>query len=203
MILYLETNFLISISTGRDPQANRLLESTPSSVQLVIPSVCYMESLSALEQQQKYSKRFGNELDLQISQVRRDVTSSQAKSLYALLRESKNQNEQLLKDIESRLFQALNQISSKAEMIELTVDMVQESLNRPFFRTDHTDNLILYSILHHARLHPNETKAFLSSNSREFGQAEVQEALTNAGVVNYFSSTQNFIVWRQSQSGEE
>lgn len=187
----------------RDPQANRLLGNTPSSVQLVMPSVCYMESLSALEQQQKYSKRFGNELDLQISQVRRDITSSQAKSLYALLRETKNQNELLIKDIESRLFQALNQISSKAEMIELNADMIQESLNAPFFRTDHTDNLILYSILDHAHLHRAETKAFLSSNIREFAKSEVQEALANAGIVNYFSSTQDFLVWRQSQSGEE
>ena len=202
MILYFETNFLIGIGTGRDSQANTLLESTPPSLQLVIPSVCYMEALSALEQEQKYRKRFGNELDLQISQARRDVTSSNAQSLFALLRESKNKNEQLLNDVESRLFQALNQISLKAEMIELTVDMVQESLNAPFFRTDYTDNLILYCILHHAGLHPNETKAFLSSNSREFGQVEVQEALANAGGVNYFSSSQDFMVWRQSQSGE-
>lgn len=203
MILYLETNFLMSITTGREPQANSLLQNTPSSVKLVMPSICLMEALSALESEQKYRRRFENELNLQIGQLRRDLLSSHARSLLALLTESKTENDELLKDIELRLFQALNQISLKAEMIELTADMVKESLNVPFFRTDHTDNLILYCILHHARLHPSETKAFLSSNSREFGQAEVQEALTNAGVVNYFSSTQNFILWRQSQSGEE
>ncbi len=53
MILYVETNFAMSIATGRDPQANTLLLNTPTSVQIAIPSVCYMEALSVLEAHQK------------------------------------------------------------------------------------------------------------------------------------------------------
>jgi hypothetical protein len=37
-ILYIETNFLMSIATGRDPEASILLGQTPASVQLVIPT---------------------------------------------------------------------------------------------------------------------------------------------------------------------
>ncbi len=44
--VYCETNFLMSIATGRDPQAGTLLSAAPPSVCLVIPSVCSMEALS-------------------------------------------------------------------------------------------------------------------------------------------------------------
>ena len=64
MILYVETNFPMSIATGRDPQANTLLLNTPASVRIAIPSTCFMEALSALEADQKYRRRFGNELSI-------------------------------------------------------------------------------------------------------------------------------------------
>ncbi|GAA6614529.1 hypothetical protein [Scytonema sp. NUACC26] len=47
MILYIETNFAMSIATGRDPQANQLLLNIPPSIQIAIPSVCFMEALSS------------------------------------------------------------------------------------------------------------------------------------------------------------
>lgn len=189
----------MSIGTGRDPQANTLLQSTPSSVHLAMPSICLMEALSALEQEQKYRRRFGNELDLQIGQLQRDVTSSHAQSLLSSLVQSRQENRALIADVEARLFQALDQISSKAEMIALTADTLRESLNAPFFDKDHTDNLIVYCILYHARLHPNEVKVFLSSNNRDFGNSEVQAALRNAGVSSYFARTQDFLGWLQSR----
>jgi len=65
----------MSIATGRDPQAYNLLSTPPSSVRIAIPSICCMEALSALEDELKRRNRFENDLNLQISQLRRDVTS--------------------------------------------------------------------------------------------------------------------------------
>lgn len=189
----------MSIGTGRDPQANTLLQNTPSSVQLVMPSICYMEALSALEQEQKYRRRLENEINLQISQLRRDVTSTHARNLLALLEQSKTENKELIKDVEMRIFEAIHQIASKVQMIELTAETIRQHRVMPLFDQDHTDNLLLYCILHHAYCHPTESKAFLSSNSREFRQVEVQDALRNAGVTNYFTRTQDFLAWLQSQ----
>lgn len=50
----------MSICTGRDPQANILLESTLPSVQFALPSIGVMEALSALENELKYRRRFEN-----------------------------------------------------------------------------------------------------------------------------------------------
>ncbi|MBD1838585.1 PIN domain-containing protein [Coleofasciculus sp. FACHB-501] len=198
MILYVETNFLMSIATGRDSQANTLLQNPTASVQIAIPSICCMESLSALEDQIKRRNRFMNELNNQISQLRRDVTSSHAKSLLSHLEQSLIENEALLNDVENRLFQVLDHLNTKAEMIPLTGDMLQESLDTRLIEKDPTDNLILHCILNHARLHPTDRKVFLSANVKEFKLLQVQAALQNAGVVKYLTCTQDFFGWLQT-----
>src|SRR4028118_2269027 len=152
----------MSLATGRDPQAYNLLSTPPSSVRIAIPSICCMEALSALEDELKRRNRFENDLNLQISQLRRDVTSPYAQSLLFHLRQSVVENRGLLNDVKERLFQALNQLSANAEMLALTGDTLKESLITTLITTDPTDNLILYSILQDVRLYPTEVKVFLS-----------------------------------------
>ena len=199
MILYVETNFPMSIATGRDPQANTLLLNTPESVQIAIPTVCYMETLSALEADLKYRRRFSNELLLRLSDAKRNLTSQYAQSLSFHLEQAVKENETLWEEVEARLFEALNQLATKAEMIALTIDMIQASLQ--LNRTEEpTDKLILNCILHHARLHPTEVKVFLSGNANDFGKPEVRETLRSVGINRYFVSTQAFLDWQRSQS---
>ena len=199
MILYVETNFPMSIATGRDPQANILLINTPSAVQIVIPSVCYMEVLSALEADLKYRRRFSDELRLRLSDAERNLTSPHAQSLNFHLEQAFDENESLLREVKQVLIQTLNLLATKAEMIGLTADMIQVSLQSSL-TNELTDNLILNCILLHARMHPTEVKAFLSGNTNDFGKPEVREALRNAGVNQYFGSTQAFLNWQRSQS---
>lgn len=199
-ILYIETNFLMSIATGRDPEANNLLVSVPTSVSIAIPSICCMESLSALEDEIKRRNRFFSELEKQISQLKRDLTSPSAQSLVFHLEEALNENEALINDVNTRLFAALELLATKIEIIQLTSDILRESLNLTFIEQDPTDNLILHCILNHAGLHPNEVKVFLSNNTKEFGLPKVRDALQQAGVTKYFSRTPDFLGWFQSQS---
>ena len=85
-------------------------------------------------------------------------------------------------------------------MIELTADTLQESLAKPRIEKAPTDNLILSCTLAHANLHPTDTKVFLCANINKFGTTEIQEVLRNSGVDKYFTHTQNFLGWLQSQS---
>src|SRR6476469_5152280 len=186
----------MSIATGRDPDANNLLLSVPTSVRIAIPAICSMEALSALEDDIKRRNRFANEL----SQLKRDLTSPYAKSLLFHLEESLNENEGLLNTIKVRLFEALELLGDNVEMMELTADTLRESLNTVFIEEDPTDNLILHCILNHAQLHPNEVKVFLSNNTKEFGLQKVRDALLEAGITKYFSRTEDFLGWLQSQS---
>jgi hypothetical protein len=100
-----------------------------------------------------------------------------------------------------RLRQSMEQLSQNGEMIALTANIIQESLNATIIVQDPTDNLILHCILNHARLHSTETKVFLSGNIKEFRQLpEVQDALREAGITKYFSRTEDFLGWLQSHS---
>lgn len=202
VILYVETHFLMSIAKGQDPQAYTLLQNTPSSVRIVIPSICCMEAFSRLENEQKYRQHFEEELDKQINESGRDQTSPHAEFFRSNLEQSRIGNQLLFNDIEARLFDTLDQLAIKLEMIALTADILQQSLRTVLIEKELTDNLILHSVLHHARFHFTEIKVFLSGNTRDFGerQTEVQGALHEVGVNNYFSRTQAFLGWLQSQS---
>lgn len=206
VILYVETNFLISIAKGQDPQAETLLQNTPSSVRIAIPSICYVEALSRWQDELKYSERFQSELNLRINDANRDRTSPHAELLVPYLENARVVSRELLNDVQRRLSQALDQLLASAEMIALTADILQEiskiTLIRPktaLIRNDLMDNLILHCILGHARLHPTEDKVFLSGNTNDFGTPQVREALRNAGVDEYFRRAQDFLGWLQSQ----
>ncbi|MCC5620430.1 PIN domain-containing protein [Nostoc sp. CHAB 5715] len=198
MIIYVETNFLMSIAKGQDSQAQELLQNTPSSLRIVVPSICFVESLTTLEQEEKYNLDFLGKLDIQINQAERD-NSDNARLLLFRLEQSKTSFLERNNEVKERFDVAFNQLISKSEMITLSTGVFQETLNREIFDKHIIDRIILECIIFHAGLHLNENKSFLSSNSKEFGRREVIEVLRNSGI-QYFNKTQNFLSWLQSQS---
>jgi len=160
-----------------------------------------MESLSALEDELKRQNYFKEQLSRQISETKRDVTSEQVASLSFHLEESLIYYRNRIGEIKFRLREAIYMLSQKAEMIVLNTEIIEASLNTTIIEKDPTDNLILHCILSHARLRPTETKVFLSGNVKEFRKLpEVQDALLEAGITKYFSRTEDFLGWLQSQS---
>jgi hypothetical protein len=47
VIVYVETNFLMSVAMGREGRGDDLLAVVSACVRVAIPSGCYMESFSA------------------------------------------------------------------------------------------------------------------------------------------------------------
>jgi len=140
----------MSIATGRDPQALTLLQNPPESVQIAIPCICCLEALSVLEQEEKSRKGFEQELNIQINRAQRNMISPTAQSIGFHLRQTLDDNQKLIGETETHLFQAFNQIASKAELMALTADMLESSWRQIIIK-DRTDNLILHCILGHKR----------------------------------------------------
>jgi hypothetical protein len=197
-ILYLETNFLMSIATGRDPKANTLLSHPPKEVQLAIPQVCFLEALAVLQEESRRRKSFTNVLDQQILQLSRDITSSHAAALRTSLDTARVENTRVLEDIHQRLFDAIGLIGLSAELIGLTSHVLEATQNIVLIE-DGTDNLILHCILEHARREPDSDKILLSGNRRDFGTKPVQKALQASGVSKYVAETDQFLGWYRSQ----
>ena len=122
VVIYIETNFLMGIATGRDSHAESLLDKIASPVRLVIPAVCYMEAFSAFEEERRNRNRFKAHLEQHVSQLKRDQTSPHANSLVGHLEQSRIENDSLLNDIQNRLFQSIDRLSSLTELITLTPD---------------------------------------------------------------------------------
>lgn len=62
MILYVETNFLMAVATGRESGVQDLLQTVPPLV-LALPTISIMEAFSALEADSKGRKEFDRQLE--------------------------------------------------------------------------------------------------------------------------------------------
>ncbi len=189
----------MSIAKGQDELAENFLQNMPISVSLTIPSICYVESLTTLEQEDKYNEDFIRRLDIQVNEAARDKTSQNAQLVVNYLKQAKISFLQRKNDTEKRFYIALTQLFSKAKEIPLTTEVIHESRVKNILEKHLMDKFIIECIVHHARLHPDEIKIFLSANSNEFGKREVIEVLRDSGI-QYFNKTQNFLGWLQSQS---
>lgn len=108
----------MSIAKGQDLQAQELLQNTPSSLRIVVPSICFVESLTTLEQEEKYNLDFLRKLDIQINQAERD-NSDNARLLLSNLEQSRTSFLQRTNEVKERFDIAFNQLAMKSEMITL------------------------------------------------------------------------------------
>ena len=198
-ILYVETNFVIGIAKGQDSEAVGLTNSLPPQIRIAIPSVCFMEAFSVLTQESKSRRLFINQMDPHIREAGRDATSRHARELQHHLNQARIEGEALLNDIRYRLHQILGELATNADLIHPSPAILQVALAGRFVE-DPTDNLILESILDHARIHPVKMpKAFSSGNSRDFARSgEIDDALSEVGV-KYFPRTAAALGWLRSR----
>jgi hypothetical protein len=193
-IVYVETNFLMSVAMGREPRGDDLLATVSASVRVAIPSSCYMESFSAFEDEQKRRNWFRAELEKQIVQLRRDTTSANAAALLGRLEESRIANDQLLNDVQARLFRFIGRAADVLDRIPITPAVLRAAVGNMLI-PDPTDNLILHSILYHANICPAPNKALLTDNTKDFETTEVQAALASVGINKPFRSATNVLGW--------
>lgn len=194
VIVYVETNFLMSVAMGREARGDDLLTAASASVRVAIPAGCYMESFSAFEDEQKRRNRFRDELDRQIGQLRRDTTSANAGTLLRKLEESRIANDQLLNDIQARLFRFVDRAAGILEPIPETFAIIKNAATAMPI-ADPTDNLILHAILDHAGRFPAASKAILTDNTRDFDTEDVRAALASAGIIKSFRSVESILGW--------
>ena len=197
-ILYVETNFVIGIAKGQDPDAERLLVEGDFDLRIVIPAVCIMEAFSTWNTEKKQRQTFYHELGTHAKEAARGISSVRAKSLAGFLRQTQVEGRELLNDIENRLHVTVLNLVLHAEILNnidqgVIVDTYQEK-----YIDDLTDNLILCSILRDARSELPGLKMFVSGNSRDFGTSEPVKAMESVGV-KYFKAVEPALGWLKEQ----
>jgi hypothetical protein len=196
-ILYVETNFVVGVAKGQDPEGGRLLGEDDDSVTLVFPTVCFMESFFVLNVEKKQWEKFHVGVKDRVRELKRNKTAPLAARLATDLEQSGLAGDALLREFEECVREVLDRLSLDAELIAVEHDIVRDCLSSDFV-DDPTDNLILCGILWHARRHPDGPKAFVSNNHNDFGQRSVVALLEGAGV-RYFRRTEAAVGWLRSQ----
>ncbi|WP_339375930.1 PIN domain-containing protein [Calothrix sp. NIES-2098] len=197
----------MAIAKGQDSEAENLLRSLPPSIRIFIPNICYVEALNRWEKEKYYAQEFEKELNKQINNSKRDLTSPNAHSFLTYLEQTRILNKSLLNDIQDRLFNAIDMLLKKAEIINLDTTIIRNiseaAIIQPetlLIEKDIIDNLILQCIISHTSSYPTENKVFISGNNKDFGKPDVRQALDKAGIKKYFTNTKDFLGWLNSQS---
>lgn len=97
------------IAKGQDSSGEDFLKNTPLLVRLTMPSICFVEALTTLKQEEKYNQGFIRKLDIQINEAGRDENSQKAKFLVNQLKQSKIAFLERINDIEERFYLVFNQ----------------------------------------------------------------------------------------------
>jgi len=201
-ILYIETNFAVGIASRQNVAWSKILDEPDSIADLVIPAVCFMEVLSNLESVEK--KRWGSlraNLTERTKQLRRNLMSMNAALLVRNFEQSLMLAENLQEEMQARFEDVLERICKRVDIIGFETDAMIESIQKNYIDSP-TDNLILCTILGHARRNSGRTKAFLSANTDDFKKIEVEDVMNAVGV-RYFSRLENALGWLKSEQDKD
>lgn len=200
-ILYIETNFAVGIARGQNVDWASFLVDPDSVADLLIAAVCFMEVLSNLESVEK--KRWGSlraDLNERAKHLNRDLMSHGAAELAKNFEQSLILARSLEDEMQVRYEDVLERICENAEVIAFETDAMNDSIRTNYLKSP-TDNLILCTILWHARRKPERLKAFLSANTDDFKKIEVEDVLNSVGV-KYFSRLDNALGWIRGEQAK-
>jgi hypothetical protein len=152
-----------------------------------------MEAFVTFESIKRESGRFIADLGRQIQEYSRGVVWADRDSRLGPLRQSRVEIDTMFDQFRERLLLAVETLNELGEKINLTREILRDAVGRSLIK-DTTDNLILASILSHARSHPSELKAFLTENHKDFEVPEALQALRDAGV-KYFRKAEECRNW--------
>lgn len=217
--LYVETNLLIAVATGRAPLAHILLDMDARPVRIAIPGICFFEALQWMEGETKRRAELKRKFKEQIQEVKRDVSGTPeldsklaeqirvverdalgvADELIFHLKKAAIHNDSFLQLINDRLFWAIEKLSARAEILAVTPADLEASRNENLI-PDLTDNLILHSVLAHARSSPEVDKAIFTENKSDFRRPEARKAMDAANLT-YIATPKDMMRWVDSRPG--
>jgi len=182
VLLYLETNYLLGVATGRY-EIDGLVGSTPAGARLAIPRNCFMEAFAAVETVFARRRRFSQLLTRRVDKLRSELFLARVASVVSQLRSTRLEHDLLVNDVRQRLLDAIEHLTAVAVIVEEPNDVLLASV-REALAEQPTDNLILHTILRHAGENPAAAKALLTENARDFRKRdESRAALKAAGVI--------------------
>lgn len=200
MIIYLETNSIMAIAKGRNKELENFVYDSSENLKFVIPSICLMETLVAIEREEKRSQSFSQTIQIEMNEAKRNKELNNSQSFVNYLESSLIDYDDILTDFKKRFLKILEYLKNHGELIEPSIKMLEATLTNPLLlgKNQRRDDFILQVILAHAENNLSTDKVFFSENTKEFGNTNIQQVLANLGI-NYFSRISNLEGWLNKQ----
>jgi hypothetical protein len=150
VFLYIETNGFVSLAQKRNPAIQSLLENLSHDVQLILPSICYMEALFAVQQDRKRRKEFDRALTIEINEARRSNLMISQLAMNDLA-QGQDKYDLLSQQLNTEFIEALIFLSSRLTLIHPQPDTLITTLLDPKLNkfTERRDDFILRCIVEH------------------------------------------------------
>lgn len=196
MFVYFETNSIMGMAKGREPLVTSFLQNLPQDVRIFLPSVCYFETLVALENEQKRHNNFISAINIEHNEAKRNLVSQQAQIVCDSLVDALVNYERLTEEFNNNILNTLQLLENKIELIHPQSNTLKETLKSDFLKQNKElrDNFILRCIINHCQENLPITKAFFSQNSKQFNKSEIEAILQQVNLT-YFADFQNLINW--------
>ncbi|NES99579.1 MAG: DUF4935 domain-containing protein [Sphaerospermopsis sp. SIO1G2] len=196
MIIYLETNSIMSIAKGRNKELADFVYQSSDKYKFVIPSICLMETLVAIEREEKRNQAFSQTIQIEMNEGKRNKELANSASFVNYLELCLIDNGKLLRDFRNRFLKILAYLKNHGELIEPRIEMLENTLNAPLIpgKNQNRDDFILQVILAHAENNLAIPKVFFSENTKDFANTNIQQIFTSLGI-NYFSKIANLQGW--------
>ena len=200
MIIYLETNSIMAIAKGRNKELENFVYDSSENLKFVIPSICLMETLVAIEREEKRSQSFSQTIQIEMNEAKRNKELTNSQSFANYLELCLIDYGKVLRDFRKRFLNILEYLKNHCELIEPSIKMLEATLTNPLLpgKNQKRDDFILQVILAHAENNLSTDKVFFSENTKEFGNTNIQQVLANLGI-NYFSRISNLEGWLNKQ----
>jgi uncharacterized protein YeeX (DUF496 family) len=196
IIIYLETNSIMAIAKGRNKELEDFVYHSSDNLKFFIPSICLMETLVAIEREEKRSQSFSQTIQIEMNEGKRNKELTSSQSFVNYLDRSLVDHQKILRDFRKRFLHIIEYLKNHGQLIEPSIEMLETTLNVPLLpgKNQRRDDFILQVILAHAQNNLSVTKAFFSENTKEFCNTNIQQVLASYQIT-YFSKISNLSGW--------
>ncbi|HTD37414.1 MAG TPA: hypothetical protein VK669_07860 [Candidatus Limnocylindrales bacterium] len=180
--LYVETNFVMSVAKGQDADAELLLAFAESQrVELCLPEVCVMETFKVWERERRGTASLTRRLQKHIDDYKRRQTAL-GPSAAAILDNARVQADKQMNSVRGRAARCIQRIATHGRLIALSRRWAADGAE-PRVIPSEPDDMILASVVEHARNEPEKHVGFATKNTKDFGdKAAVLGELASAGI---------------------
>ena len=88
IIIYLETNSIMAIAKGRNKELEDFVYHSSDNLKFFIPSICLMETLVAIEREEKRSQSFSQTIQIEMNEAKRNKELNNSQSFVNYLESS-------------------------------------------------------------------------------------------------------------------